>query len=693
MFWFLISTNAIANGVNIGKASSKQTALYRRTGAETYTDVVNNVFCESNPSIVGEAEDNLEKVHSYAELRYDRGVSLPDSFTVCSTIMTTACPAKGHDLVFFNILSDNRDQLMSPWVDHGSGIESKAGINFQDSYHHVNGAVPPVFPNQWTRSCVAINAKTGLIHFVVEGTLVMTRNLDEVMDPRKLPKNLTKRLILGTSSYGEDWYAQSNKVTNVNIFSSALPIQKMISITRNGGCVEEGDYLAWGDMEWILHGQARAEKVEIEELSGVGPNIYYTPFPSMDACMFHCEKLHTRAPSVTTFEEWKELQKLLKTNRYKKGQIWLPITDRDEEGRWTDFYNGKAIQNYTIPWLGSKPDGGEAENCACLWDANKWADNGCTFSEYACMCSYRPSTTVKLRGLCTHSEIDVYYKPMNEWDHSRTLILQGLRQTSIVYDDEEKMWVLHVANLNVTGFSKARHHSFTLGKQNWTLIGDKQCNEGDSYSTELKMSGCQKDEFTCNDGQCVSMDVRCDQLPDCRDKSDERGCSILVLEEGYNSNVPPVNSRYPLNVSVSLHLLKLVDINEDDYSIEIQFEITLEWKEIRATYHNLKEATVLNALTQKDTKRLWLPQVIYENTDQKETTRLGEFGNGEWDTKIVVRREEENGTMSRQDMLDETMIFDGSKNSLLMTQTYTHTFQCPYELSTYPFDTQVAKDV
>ena len=29
--------------------------------------------------------------------------------------------------------------------------------------------------------------------------------------------------------------------------------------------------------------------------------------------------------------------------------------------------------------------------------------------------------------------------------------------------------------------------------------------------------------------------------------------------------------------------------------------------------------------------RLWSPKVIYQNTDQKETPRLGEFGNGEWE--------------------------------------------------------------
>ena len=84
---------------------------------------------------------------------------------------------------------------------------------------------------------------------------------------------------------------------------------------------------------------------------------------------------------------------------------------------------------------------------------------------------------------------------------------------------------------------------------------------------------------------------------------------------------------------------------------------------------------------------LWLPLVIYWNTDQDETTRLGE--NWEWKTDILVQRE---GKPRRNLMtdIDEAEIFQGSENSLRMEQTYTHAFQCVFKLSKYPFDTQVS---
>ena len=278
---------------------------------------------------------------------------------------------------------------------------------------------------------------------------------------------------------------------------------------------------------------------------------------------------------------------------------------------------------------------------------------------------------------------------MNNLTDFTRLVLAGFR-TLIEFENSQKTWIMTDAESNVTGISRAPHNSFTLGRHNWTIRGDMGCSEdGAEYTTELKMSGCQDGNFTCNNGQCVSMDQRCNQLPDCRDKSDEENCKILVLEKSYNQNVPPINSSDSVAVSVSIDIFRLVDIDEKDYSIEIQFEVMLEWKENRARYHNLKKTSALNALTQDDIEKLWLPEVIYENTDQKESTRVGE--SWEWKTKVVVKREEKDGIMSGQQFVDETEVFSGSNNSLVLNQTYTHTFQCNYKFTRYPFDTQVSQ--
>ena len=138
------------------------------------------------------------------------------------------------------------------------------------------------------------------------------------------------------------------------------------------------------------------------------------------------------------------------------------------------------------------------------------------------------------------------------------------------------------------------------------------------------------------------MEQRCDQMQNClQDSSDEDSCQLLNLMDGYNKNVPPFTfdnkAIVPVTMNVSLRLLQVVDIDEVENSIELQFEIILEWTDNRITFNNLKTKTYLNALTDADMFQVWLPVVVYENTNQRETSRLG--NSWEWSTSVTATRQ------------------------------------------------------
>ena len=302
---------------------------------------------------------------------------------------------------------------------------------------------------------------------------------------------------------------------------------------------------------------------------------------------------------------------------------------------------------------------------------------------------------IRLRGLCPDTSLENWrYTVSQSTIDPSNIIMVGYQSAKIEYNPLLSQWEYTDPRLNVTAWSRASQKSFVLGKHNWTISGDNyQCSEGKDYKIALKLTGCKESEFTCSDGQCIRMEERCDQIPQCRDKSDEQNCQMLVFEYDYNKKVPPLltNGKKPkqkelLPVKVSLTLQKVIDIEEVNYSISFKFKITLKWRENRVTFQNLKNGSTNNLLSQEEVQLLWLPRVIYWNTDQEETTRLGE--SWEWATDVLVQREG-GARMNLVADIDEAEIFEGAENSLIMEQTYTHAFQCVFKLTKYPFDKQV----
>ena len=191
---------------------------------------------------------------------------------------------------------------------------------------------------------------------------------------------------------------------------------------------------------------------------------------------------------------------------------------------------------------------------------------------------------------------------------------------------------------------------------------------------------------------------------DCKDKSDELGCEILVLEESYRKTSPPVRLSWekkregkvgeqetkvrkviPANVKVSLNLLDVAGIREADNEIDIKFRAQFDWFESRATFHNLKKRSSQNTLVDTDINRLWIPNIVYRNNKDNDDTLTALEK-----SRLKIKRM---GNFSRSslDILDEVEIFQGSENPISMTQSYTKPFKCKYELRYFPFDTQVGK--
>ena len=206
---------------------------------------------------MGSNKKSLDDVPSLAVLDNDPRAALPQSFTICSTILSGFKTTPHNVLMFFNLFGNDREQIL-PAVMFGE--------NFYTT-KVASGQIPTVFPNQWLRSCMAVDSTSGMVQWVVDGILVENRTFDNLR-VSKIPTNLSGKIILGAyQSPIKSWQVFSNKLTNLNIFSSLLPLPEMQRKTKGEEvCLEEGDYLAWEEMTWDLRGGATTEKITLEEL-------------------------------------------------------------------------------------------------------------------------------------------------------------------------------------------------------------------------------------------------------------------------------------------------------------------------------------------------------------------------------------------------------------------------------------------
>ena len=133
---------------------------------------------------------------------------------------------------------------------------------------------------------------------------------------------------------------------------------------------------------------------------------------------------------------------------------------------------------------------------------------------------------------------------------------------------------------------------------------------------------------------------------------------------------------------MSADIVSILDIDEISSIFQVQFFLHFSWFDPRLTFHNLKADTGLNALSPEEKQKIWVPNLVFANTENRLSTLVDE------DSILTITRSG-NYTLPDTEDVENTHLFAGLENKITLSRFYNIRFLCYYNMQWYPFDVQV----
>ena len=192
------------------------------------------------------------------------------------------------------------------------------------------------------------------------------------------------------------------------------------------------------------------------------------------------------------------------------------------------------------------------------------------------------------------------------------------------WDPVNTEWRLELYD-NKNIYATLKMFEYPLGTFTWTIHNDP-CYGLNETAVEVPLSfnACDEDEFNCRDGICIYITQRCDGKTDCPDKSDEIYCNMVEIDESYLRDMPapPKVKASQSEIKVSVDILALQEISEVESFLALQFDFHMTWYDSRIFLNNLKEDSNLNTVNSEDKASIWIPEVTFYNTLNKDESKV-----------------------------------------------------------------------
>ena len=117
---------------------------------------------------------------------------------------------------------------------------------------------------------------------------------------------------------------------------------------------------------------------------------------------------------------------------------------------------------------------------------------------------------------------------------------------------------------------------------------------------------------------------RCNGNNNCNDASDELNCEKIMVPKTYLNEAPPppMDNANFTEIFLSINVIEVLDLNEVNAAMVLQYRMTLRWRDPGIKFKNLKKENFLNTVGREDAAKIWYPQVVFYNTREMEETKV-----------------------------------------------------------------------
>ncbi|KAG7171177.1 Glutamate-gated chloride channel alpha-like 1, partial [Homarus americanus] len=539
----------------------------------------------------------------------------------------------------------------------------------------------------WLHVCFAMDLKAGQVHFKEGGRVVQT------LDSRKKTEGVTGGgvLMLGqdqdvVGGGTEATQSLHGYLADLQLLDRVLSQSEMAAYTSCADGMDWNALVNFNDVEESFDFGEVTNLVDLAyESACSGFDIHASLFPEsrvfMDSDLF-CSSL-----GGSLILPKKPIENKMITDlgmKYCKiGRIWLGLeydggADFKEYGTnntlsYAPWYNKVLADANTYGILVNKFDLGENN-----WGVSTRDRKLCT------ACGRDEPFTLTVRGLCKDSKFDREFLVHGYQNLKPSLYgVKSSRMSWIAYNLERDVfsgyWHMVVSaepHIEANMIMETRY-SYPVGTHTWKIINDI-CT-GDEK--RLKLTTCSVGKFTCDDGSCINVTLRCDKKIDCADASDEDRCNPVLIPKGYDKTLPPpfTDNKFPATIQVDVDFKFIRSIMILEFSLSLDLKLTRRWRDSRLRFRNLREDVTHNVV--ETLSEVWLPELSITGADNL-------VANSQERKDVNFVDKQDSPLLDDDAELDEDYLYYGGANDLVAVRELTLDLLCHYDLTYYPFDTQ-----